>query len=100
MGLYDSVIYKFFRLTVFVMFCVMACGVSAQQKAFPMSQIPTTLSTPAERANYLAIHYWDLYDFSEETLSHSGRMSEQAFTDFISIMPYVTERDSAFTQFV
>ena len=100
MVLYDSVIYKFFRLTVFVMFCVMACGVSAQQKAFPMPQIPTTLSTPAERANYLAIHYWDLYDFSEETLSYSGRMSEQAFTDFISIMPYVTERDSAFTQFV
>ena len=42
----------------------------------------------------------NLYDFSEETLSHAGRMSEQGFTDFISIMPYVTERDSAFAQFV
>ena len=68
----------------------------AQTKTFPLPQVPSALNTPQSRANYLALHYWDRYDFKDNTLIGDKDVSEQGFSNFISIMPYVTEREAAF----
>lgn len=67
-----------------------------QARTFPLPQVPSALNTPQSRANYLAQHYWDRYDFKDNTLIGNKDVSEQGFSNFISIMPYVTEREAAF----
>lgn len=72
---------------------------TAQNAIFPLPDVPTTLKGPEARANYLALHYWDRYDFSDFSLIGNKDVSEQGFSNFISIMPYVTEKEAAFGQF-
>ena len=66
------------------------------QENFPLPDVPTTLKGVEVRANYLAAHYWDRYDFADNTLIGNKNISEQGFSNFISIMPYVTAKEAAF----
>lgn len=71
----------------------------AQNAGFPLPDVPQTLKGPEARANYLALHYWDKYDFDDYSLIGNKDISEQGFSNFISIMPYVTEKEAAFDNF-
>ena len=62
---------------------------------FVLPAIPETLTTPEERANYLALHYWDSLDMADQKVVESDATS-QAFANFVSILPYTTERGVAF----
>lgn len=68
----------------------------AQQDSFPLPEVPCRLTTPTERANYLALHYWDHYDFTDNTLIGNQDVSEQGFYNYISIMSGVTQQREAF----
>lgn len=65
----------------------------AQEPArqFVLPQVPDSLTAPQDRAAFLALHYWDNFDFSDTALTAMPEITEQAFVDFISILPY-TER--------
>lgn len=67
-------------------------------QGFPLPDVPKELKGVEARANYLALHYWDRYDFTDNTLIGNVDVSEQGFSNFISIMPYVTDKDAAFAQ--
>lgn len=71
----------------------------AQTASFPLPEVPQMLATPADRANYLAIHYWDRFDFKDHSLISKPEITEQGFANFISIMPYVTQKKEAFAVF-
>lgn len=71
----------------------------AQTASFPLPEVPQMLATPADRANYLAIHYWDRFDFKNHSLINKPEITEQGFANFISIMPYVTQKKEAFAVF-
>ena len=71
----------------------------AQTASFPLPEVPQMLATPADRANYLAIHYWDRFDFKDHSLINKPEITEQGFANFISIMPYVTQKKEAFAVF-
>ncbi|MFA6859287.1 MAG: DUF5106 domain-containing protein [Bacteroidales bacterium] len=61
-------------------------GAGAQSFVFP--DIPSSLTEPQERAEYLSYHYWDNFDFSDETnIKDRNIITEQAFSDFLSILP-------------
>lgn len=60
-----------------------ACG------AYDVPSVPDSLSSPEARADYLALHYWDNFDFSDERLISAGDYAEQAFVDFVGLLPYV-----------
>ena len=62
---------------------------------FVLPTIPDRLTTPEERANYLALHYWDSLDMANQQAEESDAIN-QAFADFVSILPYATERAKAF----
>ncbi len=62
----------------------------AARKEFRLPHVPETLRTPEERATYLALHYWDHYDFRDTALVRDENITEQAFVNFLSILPYTT----------
>ena len=66
------------------------------QDGFPLPDVPKTLKGPEVRANYLALHYWDNIDFKDNSLIGNKDVVEQGFSNFISIMPYVGEKEAAF----
>lgn len=69
----------------FLIFASYAMHLLAQDN-FPYPSVPTNLTTPAERANYVVRHYWDHINFADTTLIHSN-MLEQGFVNFIDLLP-------------
>ena len=55
---------------------------------FRMPEIPAAMTDPNDRADYLTYHYWDRFDFADTTLIRRADVTEQAFVDFISVLPY------------
>lgn len=63
-------------------------GLSAQSLKMP--DIPEELKAPIERANYLTVHYWDNFRFADTSLRHRPEAIEQAFVDFLEVLPYAS----------
>jgi len=83
----------------FISLLCMLGSMKAQMATFPLPEVPQMLATPTDRANYLAIHYWDRFNFKDNALINKPEITEQGFANFISIMPYVTEKQEAFAVF-
>ena len=62
---------------------------------FVLPTIPESLTTTEERADYLAMHYWDNLDVAALD-DEAFDAVQQAFADFVSILPYTTLRSEAF----
>lgn len=63
---------------------------------FVLPVVPDSLTTPEQRANYLALHYWDSLNMAHlETVE--SETTTQAFADFVSILPYASNCDEVFT---
>lgn len=95
---------RFFSLIfpLFIFMGVTSCafaqtnsGLSVQQKyqSFTLPSIPVTLIEPAARIEYLVQHYWENFDFSDTDLILHPEITEQAFVDFISILPSVSSNE-------
>ncbi len=84
------------RIITIAIASVICLSIPAQKAEFPLPTIPSQLTKPAERANYLALHYWDLYNFEDLSLIGNEDISEQGFCNYISIMPHVTQKKEAF----
>lgn len=63
--------------------------------AFRLPEVPATLRDPADRADYLALHYWDRFDFTDTSSVARPEISEQAYVDFLSILPYARNAAAA-----
>lgn len=64
--------------------------VTGGQRHFPMVDIPTVYTDPEARAGYLALHYWDRFDFRDTVYTGSAALvSEQALVDYLDILSYV-----------
>lgn len=85
-------------LSIFMLLCLSGI-MKAQTATFPLPEVPQMLATPTDRANYLAIHYWDRFDFKDNSLIDKPEITEQGFANFISIMPYVAEKQETFAVF-
>lgn len=60
-------------------------------KAFTVPEVPTLLSTAEQRAEFVVTHYWDNFDFADTTLISRADYTEQAFADFVNILPSLTQ---------
>lgn len=88
------------RVFLLVVFALSTVVNSLGSEVFPLPSVPDSLVTTESRANYLALHYWDNIDFNDSTIIGNIDISEQGFSNFISIMPYVTQKEIAFSEFV
>jgi thiol-disulfide isomerase/thioredoxin len=66
-----------------------ANGAAKKPAEFQLPTIPNLLMQPEARAAYLVQHYWDNFDFSDTAYIHLPDISEQAFVDYIDVLPYV-----------
>jgi len=64
-------------------------------QAFRLPDIPAVLTAPEERAAYLTLHYWDRFDFADTTLIARPEITEQAFVDFIGLLPCTRQAQAA-----
>lgn len=89
------------RIFLFVLICTGAVLLSGclgnrqkketatEKKEFKIPEIPAILTNPAERAEFLAKHYWDNYDFSDTSLIALEKVTEQSFVNYLDILPHV-----------
>lgn len=55
---------------------------------FQMIDIPSILTSPEERAEYLVKNYWSKFNFSDTTYLSYPDVIEQAFVNYIDILPH------------
>lgn len=86
---------KILNLTFFAcLFCagIVSCAYAQKQqektREFRLPDVPVTLTAPEDRAAYLSLHYWDHFDFADTSLISRPEITEQAFVDFVSILPH------------
>ncbi|MDE7347516.1 MAG: DUF5106 domain-containing protein [Muribaculaceae bacterium] len=58
----------------------------------PLPDIPDSLTTDEEKAAYVVTHFWDGMDFMDRSLSLDTAFMEQNFSNFVSMIPIVTEK--------
>lgn len=66
-----------------------------QTKEFRLPDVPDTLKDPESRAAYLTLHYWDHFDFTDTAMIALSNVTEQAFVDFVSVLPYSPQAAAA-----
>lgn len=92
---------KILNITFFA--CLFCIGIESclyaqkreETKMFRLPDVPATLTAPEDRATYLSLHYWDHFDFADRSLISRPEITEQAFVDFISILPYTPKAQQA-----
>lgn len=63
-------------------------------RGFTLPEIPDSLTAPEARAEYLCLHFWDNFDFLDTALIAQPNITEQAFVDFLSVLPYAVDRSA------
>lgn len=61
-------------------------------RTFEMVSVPSMITDPGERAKYLVEHYWDKFDFTDTAYVHLPEITEQAVSNYIDLMKYVTPK--------
>ncbi len=59
---------------------------ATEERAFPFPEIPVTLTAPEARKEFLLLHYWDRFDFSDTVLVNTPEVTEQGFVNFIYLL--------------
>ena len=61
----------------------------AEQRTFPAATVPAIYNDPRVRAEYLAMHYWERFDFGDTVnIGSATIVTEQALADYLSVLPY------------
>ena len=61
------------------------------KRGFQLPEVPVMLSTPEQRREYLAQHYWDKFDFGDTAYIHLPDITEQAAVDFMDLLQRVPQ---------
>lgn len=64
---------------------------SAASVELPLPVIPAKLTSPEERADYLAMHFWDAMDWQDRSIALDSAFIEQNFANYLSGLPYTTD---------
>ncbi|MDR2585979.1 MAG: DUF5106 domain-containing protein [Prevotellaceae bacterium] len=64
-------------------------------KPFVLPTVPSIIIDPQEQANYLARHYWDLFDFDDTVHISQPKVIEKAIVEYLGIMQHVMPKEAA-----
>jgi hypothetical protein len=53
---------------------------------FSMTEIPAVIASPEARADYLAVHFWDRFNFSDTTEAWQTEEMKEAFVQYLNIL--------------
>lgn len=54
-----------------------------------LPDVPSSITSPGERATFIVDHFWDYMDFADTARSHSRDFMEQSFANYASLFPLV-----------
>ena len=54
-----------------------------------MPDIPSEINEPTKRAEYLSIHFWDKFDFSDTTFLMTNHLLERFLVDYLDLLSLV-----------
>lgn len=61
--------------------------IGQQIQGFPLPDVPAMLTTPEQRSEFLANHFWDRYAFDDSlSRSQSPQITEQAWVDYLDLL--------------
>lgn len=67
--------------------------ISQEQNCLPLPQLPPDITSPEDRASFLAAHYWDgVGDVDSRQLKDTSYM-EQSFSNFLAVLQYGSPDD-------
>jgi len=70
--------------------CVNKSGLPAK-RTFPVVTVPLMYTSQQAQAEFLTMHYWDQFDFTDTAWVGSAEtVTEQALVNYLSIMPYAS----------
>ena len=73
-----------------ILFSILSVPASAIGSVeLPLPQLPTGMTSPQERATFIAMHFWDAMDFNDESKACSQGFIEQNFVNFASVLPVI-----------
>lgn len=81
-------------LTILIITCSCANGASNMDTGndddtiVALPEIPSELTDPNDRAEYLIVHFWDNLDLSDTIKTHDEAFMERSLSTFLSILPY------------
>ena len=92
--------FKSIYLLFFILICCACKGQQQEksghrQRSFEMITVPDSITQPDDRAIYVAMHYWDTFDFTDTMYIHLPEITEQAFSNYLSVMQYVPKETAA-----
>lgn len=94
--------YKISSLFIFLCLCAACSNSEAKHTSkaeavptdtltvFTLPAIPTMLTTPELRADYLVQHYWENINFADTNYVHHPEITEQAWVNYIDLMKLVS----------
>lgn len=84
------------KLFTVIILCLCAYSCSSQtnkkpleKQPFKLPEIPSLLRTNQQRFDFVVSNYWQNFDFADTSLINRADYTEQAFVDFINILPNV-----------
>ena len=80
------------RLFIIVSLIAYAISSMAQARSFPYPAIPDSLQTVEKRMEYLALHYWDNFDFADTLQLNDAQVAEQGFVNYIDLLPRFSKK--------
>lgn len=75
------------RIIIIVSLISCALHLMAQGSSFTYPTMPDFLQTVEKRMEYLALHYWDRFDFADTLLLNDANVAEQGFVNYIDLLP-------------
>lgn len=72
----------------------------AAKAEFPFPAVPSMLTEPEARKNYLLLHYWDRFDFADTALVNRKEVTEQGLADQLALLSKEQATDSLVIQSV
>lgn len=91
---------SFYLPYILALASLMACTSTPKSKpeaqavavsSFVLPTLPTMITDPQERVNYLSTHYWEHFNFKDTTLVSRPEITEQALVNFLDLLPRVPE---------
>lgn len=81
------------RNRIFIIISLIFCAVSsmAQKPSFPYPIIPDSIKVIERRMEYLTLHYWDNFDFSDTLQLYNDNIVEQGFVNYIDLLPHLNK---------
>ncbi len=59
-----------------------------------LPEVPDSLRTPSERADYVMSHFWDAMEWGDTARVNDEKWMEQTFVNFASLIPYASSQEA------